>query len=277
MEDKYKLASIKNHPKKTLIRLGRTVVGGDKKIIISGPCSVEKNMVEIAQALKKAGADMIRAGAYKPRTSPYDPQGMGLSGLKLLEKSKQKTGLPIVTEATGIYRVESDGKLEKVLENVIKYADIIQVGARNAQSFDFLSTIGKMTSKTKKPILLKRGLSQTTDEFLLSAEYIMRQGNKNIILCLRGVAPKTKETRNTIDIEDIKILKKKTHLPIIFDPSHASGRRDMVEELSRKALDYGADGLLIEAHTEPDKAISDAYQTIDMKTLKRIIEFAHNH
>ncbi len=275
MAEKYMLASRKNKKEGTIIKVGNISIGGKDKVIIAGPCSVEKNMVDISVLLKKAGADMVRAGAYKPRTSPYDSQGLGLEGLKLLEKSRKKTGLPIVTEATGIYRPTEDPKnYEKVLENVILYSDIIQVGARNAQSFDFLSTLGHMTRRSKKPILLKRGLSQSIDEFLLSAEYILKQGNPNVILCLRGISPKTDATRNTIDVEDIKILKQKTHLPIIFDPSHACGRRDMIEELSRKAIALEADGLMIEAHPKPDSATSDAYQTIDIETLKRIIKYA---
>lgn len=252
----YKMASRKFHPEDTIVSVGTDQPGvkgstfGKKSIgIIAGPCSVEteEQVVEIAKAVKKAGARFLRGGAFKPRTSPYSFQGLGKKGLDFLVTAKKETGLPIVTELMDIRQL-------KYFDDV----DLIQIGARNMQNFDLLKEMGKV----KKPILLKRGMSATVKELLMSAEYIMASGNENVILCERGIRTFDNYTRNCMDISIIPYLKKESHLPIIIDPSHASGLRWMVPTLAKAAVAAGADGLIIEVHNNPEKALCDGEQSL---------------
>jgi len=244
-------ASRKNHPDNTIINIDDGLKVGDKELmIIAGPCSVEsyEQVIEIAKGVKKAGAKYLRGGVFKPRTSPYEFQGLGYEGLEILKKVREETGLKIVTEIMSVDDVE-------LFE---KEVDVIQVGSRNMQNFDLLKRLGKIN----KPILLKRGLSATIEEWLLAAEYIMNEGNPNVILCERGIRTYENETRNTLDISAVPLVKKISHLPIIVDPSHASGKRWMIEPLSKAAIAVGADGLIIEVHNDPDNALSDGEQSI---------------
>ena len=255
-------------PEDTVIPVDNSVVGGKRLGIMAGPCSVEseEQIVEIAKRVKKAGANFFRGGAFKPRTSPYSFQGLELEGLKLLKIAKQETGLPIVTE------LMSTDYLDKFIENV----DVIQIGARNMQNFDLLKQIGR----TNKTILLKRGLSATIEEWLMSAEYIMAGGNENIILCERGIRTFETVTRNTLDLQAIPVIKKLSHLPIIIDPSHAGGSAYLVEPMAKAAISAGAHGLMIEVHNDPENALSDGQQSLTpdqfdslMDKVKRIAEF----
>ena len=244
-------ASRKNHPDNTIINIDGGLKVGDKELmIIAGPCSVEsyEQVIEIAKRVKKAGAKYLRGGVFKPRTSPYEFQGLGYEGLEILKKVREETGLKIVTEIMSVDDVE-------LFE---KEVDVIQVGSRNMQNFDLLKRLGKIN----KPILLKRGLSATIEEWLLAAEYIVNEGNPNVILCERGIRTYENETRNTLDISAVPLVKKISHLPIIVDPSHASGKRWMIEPLSKAAIAVGADGLIIEVHNDPDNALSDGEQSI---------------
>lgn len=256
----YKLTSREMKPDDTIIKVGDVVIGGKKIVVIAGPCAVEseKQTIEIAQAVKSAGAQMLRGGAFKPRTSPYSFQGLGENGLKILLKAKQETGLPIISEA-----IDTD-----VFHLVEGYVDVIQIGARNMQNYSLLKKAGK----SKKPILLKRGMASTIQEFLLAAEYIMAEGNFNVILCERGIRTFSDFTRFTLDISSIPELKRLSHLPVIADPSHASGKRDMVLPLSRAAAAAGADGIMIEAHYNPDQALSDGPQSVTITGLHKIIQ-----
>lgn len=243
----------------TIVKINDFSIGEKRIVIIAGPCAVDtENIVEVAEAVKGSGADMIRAGAFKPRSSPYSFQGAGEQGLKALAEAREKTGLPIVTEVM-------DPRNVKLVE---QYADTIQIGARNMQNFSLLKELANI----KKPVLLKRGLSATVDELLLAAEYIAMNGKQDIILCERGIRTFNTYTRNTLDLSIIPELKKRTHLPIIVDPSHATGIREYVLPMSLAAIAAGADGLLIEAMPDPEKAISDKAQTIDTKELKSLIE-----
>ena len=233
----YKKASRINHPENTVIKInGEEIVGGKKLMMIAGPCSVEseEQVIEIAKKVKKSGATVLRGGAFKPRTSPYAFQGLKYDGLELLKKAREATGLKIVTE------IMSTDDIEIFDRDV----DIIQVGARNMQNFDLLKKLGKLN----KPVLLKRGLSATIEEWLMSAEYIMSEGNEQVILCERGIRTYETSMRNTLDISAIPMIKKLSHLPVIVDPSHAAGIRWMVEPLSKAAVSVGADGLIIELH-----------------------------
>lgn len=253
----YKMASRSFHPENTVITIGGgqegvvpCIIGDGKSVpIIAGPCSVEneQQLIEAARAVKKAGARLLRGDAYKPRTSPYSFQGMGVEGIKLLETAKKETGLPICTELTAISEL-------KYYENV----DLIQIGARNFQNFDLLKELGK----AKKPVLLKRGLSGTISELLMSAEYIMANGNENVILCERGIRTYDGYTRNCLDLSAVPYLHKVSHLPVVIDPSHACGIRWMVPVLSQAAVAAGADALEIEVHCHPEKAMSDASQQL---------------
>ena len=264
----YKKASRINHPKNTVIKInGEEIVGGKKLMMIAGPCSVEseEQVIEIAKKVKKSGATVLRGGAFKPRTSPYAFQGLKYDGLELLKKAREATGLKIVTE------IMSTDDIEIFDRDV----DIIQVGARNMQNFDLLKKLGKLN----KPVLLKRGLSATIEEWLMSAEYIMSEGNEQVILCERGIRTYETSMRNTLDISAIPMIKKLSHLPVIVDPSHAAGIRWMVEPLSKAAVSVGADGLIIEVHNDPEHALCDGKQSItpDMydelyKDLKKIAE-----
>ncbi len=245
----YKNANRKFHPNDTVVDVGGVKIGGGNFAIIAGPCSVESEaqVVEVAKAVKAAGANLLRGGAFKPRTSPYDFQGMGEEGLRLLKLAKAETGLPIVTE------IMSADKLD-LFDDV----DLIQVGARNMQNFDLLKALGR----TKKPILIKRGLANTLKELLMSAEYVMSEGNENVILCERGIRTYENAMRNTFDIAAVPMLHSMTHLPIIADPSHACGISRLVGPLALSATAAGADGLMIEVHNNPQKALCDGAQSL---------------
>lgn len=247
----YKKVNRLFHPEDTVVDCGGVKIGGQEKIaIIAGPCSIEglEPTLEIASAVKAAGATMLRGGAYKPRTSPYAFQGLGTEGILAMVEARKATGLPIVSELMAIEH----------LDEFVEYVDVIQIGARNMQNFDLLKAVGK----TNKPVLLKRGLANTIEEWLMSAEYIMAGGNENVILCERGIRTFEKYTRNTLDLSVIPIVKEKTHLPIVIDPSHATGDWRLVESMSLAAVAAGADGLIIEVHPCPSKAWSDGAQTL---------------
>jgi 3-deoxy-7-phosphoheptulonate synthase len=246
----YKLVSREVKPENTIVRVGGVAVGGSDLVVVAGPCAVEsrEQVLTIARAVKAAGAQLLRGGAFKPRTSPYSFQGLGEEGLKILAEAREATGLPVVTEA-----VDIEG-----LELVERYADAIQIGARNMQNFSLLRRAGR----AKKPVLLKRGMSATLEEFLMSAEYILSEGNYDVILCERGVRTFSDFSRNTLDLAMVPAVKDISHLPILVDPSHGTGRRDKVAPLSRAAAAVGADGLLIEVHHDPNRALSDGPQSI---------------
>jgi 3-deoxy-7-phosphoheptulonate synthase len=256
----YKFVSKQFKPGRTRIALNNGVeIGGDEFIVMAGPCSVEseKQIMEAAEGVAKAGAKMLRGGAFKPRTSPYDFQGMEEDGLKLLQKAKAATGLGIVTE------VMSDRDVDLIAQ----YADVMQVGARNMQNFMLLKALGKCG----KPVLLKRGLSGTIKELLMSAEYIVAHGNPNVILCERGIRTFETETRNTCDIAAIPALNELTHLPVMLDPSHATGKRSLVPAVSRAGVAIGADGIIVEVHPHPEKAISDGAQSLDLPAFDKMM------
>lgn len=246
----FKKANRAFHPAPSEIKIGNTVVGGKKLAIMAGPCSVESNeqITAVAQAVKDAGATVLRGGAFKPRTSPYSFQGLAYEGLDMLCHAREQTGLPIVTELMSPYDI--DTFVEKV--------DSIQVGARNMQNFDLLKQLGKI----RKPILLKRGLSATIEEWLMSAEYIMAGGNEQVILCERGIRTFETYTRNTLDLSAICAVKKLSHLPVIVDPSHSTGKNWMVQPIARAAIAVGADGVMIEVHNDPAHALCDGAQSI---------------
>ena len=257
----YKKANRLFHPLDSVIDVDGIKVGGKEKIVvIGGPCSVEgeESVMRIAKAVKEAGGCMLRGGAYKPRTSPYSFQGMGLEGVKCMYKAKQAYNMPIVSELMS----------EKKLDEFEEYVDLIQVGARNMQNFDLLKALGK----SKKPVLLKRGLANTMEEWIMAAEYIMAGGNENVIMCERGIRTFETYTRNTLDLSVIPIIKSKTHLPIIIDPSHATGDRKLVESMSLAAIAAGADGLIIEVHDNPECAWSDGAQSVTPDAFKTLIE-----
>ena len=260
VQEPFKKANRMFHPLNSVYDVLGEKIGGEKIALIAGPCSVEseEQITNIASSVKMCGAGFLRGGAFKPRTSPYSFQGLELQGLELLKLAKKKTGLPIVTE------IMSTSMIEKFNEEV----DIIQVGARNMQNFDLLKEIGKI----KKPILLKRGLSATIEELLMSAEYIMAGGNEQVILCERGVRTFENYTRNTLDLSAIPVIKKLSHLPIIIDPSHATGKSWMVEPLSKAAIAAGADGLIIEVHNDPKNALCDGQQSITPEEYKILVE-----
>ncbi len=248
--ESYKLANKKFHPEPSIIKVGNTQIGGNELIIMSGPCAVEnpEQVMETAIAIKKSGAQILRGGAYKPRTSPYSFQGLEEEGLKMMKEAKDATGLSIVCEVTSL----------NAIETAAKYVDMLQIGARNMQNFYLLKEAGK----TGLPILLKRGLSATYDEWLNASEYIMAEGNPNVVLCERGIRTFETGTRNTLDISAVPVIKSRSHLPIIVDPSHASGVRDYVAPLAKSAIAAGADGLMIETHPNPATALSDGPQSL---------------
>ncbi|MDU4911495.1 3-deoxy-7-phosphoheptulonate synthase [Clostridium baratii] len=260
VQEPFKKANRMFHPDPTIIDVNGIKIGGEKIVMIAGPCSVEseEQILEVAESVKKSGAKFLRGGAFKPRTSPYSFQGLKYNGLDLLKLARKNTGLPIVTEIMSPYDVE------RFNEDV----DIIQVGARNMQNFDLLKELGKIN----KPILLKRGLSATIEELLMSAEYIMAEGNENVILCERGIRTFETYTRNTLDLSAIPAIKKLSHLPVIVDPSHATGKWWMVEPLSKAAIAIGADGLIIEVHNNPEKALCDGAQSIKPDVYNKLIE-----
>ena len=250
VQEPYKLANRAFHPEDTIVDVAGVKVGGGHMALIAGPCSVEseEQVIEIAKAAKESGANMLRGGAFKPRTSPYSFQGMGLAGLDILCKAREVTGLPIVTELMSA----------EYLDLFDEKVDLIQIGARNMQNFDLLKQLGK----TKKPILLKRGLNATYEEWIMSAEYIMSSGNPNVILCERGVRTFESYTRNTLDLQAIPVIRRLSHLPIIVDPSHAGGKWWLVEPMSKAAVAAGADGLMIEVHNNPECALCDGGQSL---------------
>ena len=257
--EKYKLTNRKFHPEDTVVTAGGKKIGGENYTFIAGPCSVEseKQIIGIAEAVKKAGAAILRGGAFKPRTSPYDFQGLKSEGIKLLKKAKAETGMPIITEIAGVKNIDDfDG------------VDIIQIGARNMQNFELLKEVGRLNT----PVLLKRGLVNTVDELLLSAEYVMSEGNKNVILCERGIRTFETLTRNTLDLGVIPLLKEFTHLPVIVDPSHASGLKRLVSPLSLASAAVSADGVMIEVHNDPEHALCDGAQAVKPEEFAEIVK-----
>ncbi|MBI2135524.1 3-deoxy-7-phosphoheptulonate synthase [Candidatus Woesearchaeota archaeon] len=260
----YKLAAREYHPENTIIKVGEGAncvnIGGKEIVVMAGPCAVEnkEQIISIAKEVKKAGAKILRGGAFKPRTAPYDFQGLGEQGLKYLAAAREETGLKIVTEVV-------DPRDVALVE---KYADILQVGTRNMQNYTLLKELGK----AKKPVLLKRGMWATYKEWLLAAEYIISSGNPNVILCERGIRTFETHTRNTLDLAAVPALKELTHLPIVVDPSHGTGRRSLVSAMCKAAIATGCDGLIIESHTHPEKSVSDAEQTISTEVLKQLMK-----
>lgn len=256
----YKLASRDFKAEDTTINVRGNIIGGKKIQVIAGPCAVENKtiLMSIAEKVKEAGAAFIRGGAFKPRTSPYSFQGLGEEGLKYLAEVRKKTGLPVVTELMD----------PRDMEVISKYADIIQIGARNMQNFRLLLEVGT----SKKPVLLKRGLSATIKEWLMAAEYIMSKGNHNVILCERGIRTFETATRNTLDLSAVPVLKKLTHLPVVVDPSHGVGRWDLVAPMAKAAVAAGTDGLIIEVHTNPEEALSDGEQSLKPNDFKKLMK-----
>lgn len=256
----YKLVSREYRPKNTLIQVGSLTIGGPDIQIMAGPCAIEsrEQLLESAQLVKKAGATILRGGAYKPRSSPYSFQGLEEEGLKYLAEAREKTGLPVVTEVTDPRNVDL----------VSYYSDIIQIGARNMQNFPLL----RAAAKTRRPILLKRGLSATIDEWMLAAEYIMSTGNHQVILCERGIRTFETATRNTLDLSAVPLVKHLSHLPIIVDPSHGTGKWRLVRPMALAAVAAGADGLIIEVHPKPSEAISDGPQSINPVRFQELME-----
>lgn len=248
--ESYKLANKKFHPEKTVVKLPNAAIGGEELVIMSGPCAVENEaqVLETARAIKASGAQILRGGAYKPRTSPYSFQGLEEDGLRLMKEAREETGLSIVCEVTSLEAIEA----------AAKYVDMIQIGARNMQNFYLLKEAGK----SGLPVLLKRGISATIDEWLNAAEYIMSEGNPNVVLCERGIRTYETATRNTLDISAIPVIRERSHLPIVVDPSHATGVRSYVAPLAKAAVAAGADGLMIETHPNPATALSDGPQSL---------------
>jgi 3-deoxy-7-phosphoheptulonate synthase len=255
----YKLVSRETHPQSTIIAIGDIKIGGEEPIIMAGPCAVEseEQALTIAHLVKQYGAQIFRGGAFKPRTSPYSFQGLGEAGLKILKKVRSKTGLLIVSEATDHINIEI----------VEQYSDIIQIGARNMQNYSLLRRAGRAS----KPILLKRGFAATIGELLMSAEYIMSEGNTQVILCERGIRTFADNTRSTLDLSAIPSIKEVSHLPVVVDPSHAAGRREYVIPLSKGAIAVGADGLLVEVHHDPSHALSDGMQSLYPKQFEKLM------
>ena len=260
----YKLASREAREEDTIIKVGNVTIGGGQFVVIAGPCAVEseEQMMESAFVVKEAGAQLLRGGAFKPRTSPYSFQGMEEEGLKILARVREKTGLPVVTEVMSTEDVDL----------VEKYTDILQIGARNVQNFPLLKKAGQ----ARKPVLLKRGMMTTIEELLMSAEYILSSGNEQVILCERGIRTFETATRNTLDLSAVPVLKGLTHLPVIVDPSHAAGHWKYVIPLSKAAMAVGADGLLVEVHPEPEKAVSDGLQSLKPKKFRMLMEELRN-
>ena len=259
VQEPYKKANRKFHPEDTVVAVGKAKIGGGSFSVVAGPCSVESQaqIIAVAEDVKRSGAALLRGGAFKPRTSPYSFQGMGLEGLELLLEAKAATGLPIVTEIMSPRYVE-------VFEEKV---DLVQIGARNMQNFDLLKEVGKMS----KPVLLKRGLSSSYEEWIMSAEYIMAGGNENVILCERGIRTFETYTRNTLDVSAIPAIKKMSHLPVIVDPSHSAGMYWMVEPLATAAIAAGADGLIIEVHNDPPHAKCDGQQSLTPENFGRLM------
>lgn len=263
VQEPYKQANRLFHPENTEIKIGDSSIGGGDFAVIAGPCSVEseEQILTVAREVKKSGAKFLRGGAFKPRTSPYSFQGLGGKGLDLLKLARQETGLYIVSE------ILSADWLDRFVEDV----DIIQIGARNMQNFSLLKELGRIN----KPVILKRGMSATMEEWLMSAEYIMSEGNRNVILCERGIRTFENYTRNTFDISAIPMIKHYSHLPVIADPSHATGLWWMVEPLAKASVVAGADGLMVEVHPNPEKALSDGAQSLTLENYKRMMKEIH--
>lgn len=255
----YKLVSRELHPQPSVIKVRDVAIGGDRLVVIAGPCAVEdrKRTLEIARVVRQWGAVLFRGGAFKPRTSPYSFQGLGEDGLKILAEVRDETGLGVVTEMTSPSQADL----------MVKYVDVVQIGARNMQNFELLKCVGRIG----KPVLLKRGLSATIEEWLMSAEYILSEGNDQVILCERGIRTFERHTRNTLDLTAVPVIKELTHLPIIVDPSHATGIREKVSPMARAAIASGADGLTVEVHTEPDRALSDGPQSLYPEQFKQLM------
>ncbi|MBB5194235.1 3-deoxy-7-phosphoheptulonate synthase [Anaerocolumna cellulosilytica] len=258
--ESYKLANKKFHPEPSIVKVGNVSIGGGNLVIMSGPCAVEsrEQLFDTAHAIKKSGAQILRGGAYKPRTSPYAFQGLEEEGLKYMKEAREETGLAVVCEVTSLAAIES----------AVKYVDMLQIGARNMQNFYLLKEAGK----TGLPVLLKRGLSATIDEWLNAAEYIIAEGNPNVVLCERGIRTFETATRNTLDISAVPVIKSKSHLPIIVDPSHATGVREYVNPLARCAVAAGADGLMIETHPNPAIALSDGPQSLTFPQFEELCQ-----
>lgn len=256
----FKLVSRQVKCDNTIVNAGGVEIGGENIVVMAGPCSVEsrEQLFETARAVKAAGASMLRGGAYKPRTSPYDFQGLGLEALQLLKEAREETGLPVVTEVMS----------EVDVEVIADYADMLQVGARNMQNFALLRRL----AKTPRPVLLKRGPSATIKEWLLAAEYLLAGGNPNVVLCERGIKTFETETRNTLDLAAVALAKELSHLPVIADPSHGTGRRSLVRSVSRAAIAVGADGLIIEVHPCPERALSDGPQSLDLEAFAQLMQ-----
>jgi 3-deoxy-7-phosphoheptulonate synthase len=256
----YKLASRDFRKENTVIDVGGMQIGGNRIAVMAGPCAIENKtlLVEIAKEVKAAGANFLRGGAFKPRTSPYAFQGLEEEGLKYLAETRERVGLPVVTEVMD----------PRDIDMIVKYADILQIGARNMQNFRLLKDVGLC----KKPVLLKRGISATIKEWLMSAEYIMSGGNHQVILCERGIRTYETATRNTLDLSAIPVLKQMTHLPVVVDPSHAVGKWDLVAPMAKAAVAAGADGLIIEVHSNPEEALCDGEQSLKPKSFKQLME-----
>jgi 3-deoxy-7-phosphoheptulonate synthase len=246
----YKLVSREFHPQDSVVSIGGVAVGGEHVVVIAGPCAVESKdqTLTIARCVKSLGADLLRGGAFKPRTSPYSFQGLGEEGLRILADAREATGLPVVTEVLDTAHVEL----------VARYTDCLQIGARNMQNFELLKKVGQVG----KPVLLKRGMAATLEEFLLAAEYLMSEGNPDVVLCERGVRTFTDFTRNTLDLSVVPAVERLSHLPIVVDPSHGTGRRDKVLPMSRASVAVGADGIAVEVHHRPEEALSDGPQAL---------------
>ncbi|QGU00088.1 2-keto-3-deoxy-D-arabino-heptulosonate-7-phosphate synthase I beta [Candidatus Syntrophocurvum alkaliphilum] len=263
----YKLASKEKLNQNTIIKIKDTLIGEGYCTIIAGPCAIESrdNYLEIAQILKEIGVDMLRGGAFKPRTSPYSFQGMGKEGLQIIYEAKMLTNLPAVTEVLDV----------RDIDYVYKYCDIIQIGSRNMQNFSLLKEVGKID----KPVIVKRGLSATIDEWLLAAEYVLNMGNEQVILCERGIRTFETLTRNTVDIGAVSLIKELSHLPILVDPSHATGKRSIIKPVAKAALAAGADGIMVEVHQKPEDALSDGSQSLTPKEYKslylELTKFSH--
>jgi 3-deoxy-7-phosphoheptulonate synthase len=255
----YKVASREFKPANSTFSVGGVVIGGNEVVIMAGPCSVESRsqLLETAQAIKEAGGQILRGGAYKPRTSPYSFQGLGEEGLEILAEARELTGLPVITEVTR----------HDLVPLVSKYSDLLQVGARNMQNFALLSAVGD----SHRPVLLKRGLSATIEELLMAAEYILSQGNRSVIVCERGIRTYETSTRNTTDINAIPVLKSLTHLPVFLDPSHSTGHWQYVTPVARAGIAAGADGLIVEVHLDPEKALSDGAQSLKPERFAQMV------
>ncbi len=256
----FKRASREFHPQDTLVSVNGSIIGGNKLVVMAGPCAVEsrEQMLEAARVVKEAGGTILRGGAFKPRTSPYSFQGLGVEGLRILGQIRAEVGLPVVTEVMD----------PELVPLVSTYAGVLQIGARNMQNFALLHAVGE----AQRPVLLKRGMMSTIEELLMAAEYILSHGNDRIILCERGIRTFETYTRNTIDISAVPVLKQLTHLPVIVDPSHGTGRRELVEPVSRAAIAAGADGLMIEVHPHPEKALSDGAQSLKPEQFSALMQ-----